>query len=96
MSTLRPVPGFPGDFVRVLTALEMVQLVEGGEGTEGMRGAMRFATLCTVDEAGNRRWPDEAAAGAAEWTRIKACALEGFRANGLTPEDGDEAPAAGN
>lgn len=94
MSEQRAVPGYPGDYVRVLTALQMVELVEGG-GTDGMRGAIRFTAMCAVDEHGTARFADEAAAGAAEWTRVKAIALEGFRANGLVPE-ADAEPDAGN
>lgn len=91
----RPVPGWPGDFARVLTALEMANLHEGG-GTDGMRGAIRFAALCTVDAEGVQVFADEAAAGAADWRRIKAAALAGFTVNGLIEEDDAEEPAAGN
>lgn len=82
MSERKPVPGFPADFARVLTALEVVELMEGG-GTEGVRGAMRFAQLCTVDESGARVWPAPADVESAPWPRVKACALAGFEINGL-------------
>lgn len=86
MTTRVEVPGYPGDYVRIITALEMVELHEAGD-TNGMRGSILFAHLCTVDADGNRRFATVEEAGAAAWLRIKACAEKGFEVNGLIESD---------
>lgn len=85
-STRKAVPDWPGDHVRVLSALEMARLVDGG-GTDGVAGAIKFAALCGIDAEGGRLWADEAEAGAADWRRVRDVAMAGMRFNGLLEED---------
>ena len=85
-AALVEVPGFPGDHVRALTAIEFVEMHEVVDESP-LRRTIRFAHLCGVDGDGNRLWPTLADAEAAPWPRVTAVVAAGLPLLGIGVEE---------